>query len=332
MKKMKIQSRYRLPATLLAGCVAAAVGMSVSVKAEHHELKVVEGRLVPLFQALSGDDTSRMQQQQRDQQRLGTSPGVQSPSRSLPGQPTDYTDELRPGTGTGTGTGTGIERQPGTGTGIGTQPGTGTGIGTQPGTGTGIGTQPGIGAQPGLGTQAGMGAMQMTGPLALIAESRPQAVQDAQTQTELPEGRQSTPDRTRTSPTLGERVQGLLGGSGEGDIYVLVFDPANPQAQSAYQRAQSIAQGGAMHGMRQQWDTEQTERQLGQTQGLGQDLDRERVRDQQRQTQYGAGQEQTVRVTGRIIERDGLQAIAVHSVEPKMDAHRGHQQTERDLR
>jgi hypothetical protein len=323
MKNIKIPRRNRLSASLLAGCMAAAVGMTAVAETGAQELKVVEGKLVPLFHAISGQHDA--QQPQRDQQRLGTSPGQQSPDRTLPGQPTDYTDELRPGTGSGTGTGIGGQT-PGTRTGIGTgAPGTGTGVGTQEPDTTGIRTpQPdtrtgGIGTQqPGFETTGSLGAMQMTGPLALIADSTPRTIQDTAAGSELPgTGRPSTPERTETSPTLGERVRGILGGSGEGDIYVLVFDPSDPQGQSAYQRAQSMAQGAAMpRGMKQPWDTEQTQRPLGQTQGLDSETDRERVRDEQ---QYGHAQEQTVRVTGRVMERDGLHVIAVHSVEPKIE-------------
>jgi hypothetical protein len=99
----------------------------------------------------------------------------------------------------------------------------------------------------------------------------------------------------------------------QGEIYVLVFDPDDPQSRSAYQMAQRIAKS--------QSRSEGSIR-AGSTSGGVSTRDSstsadDRDRVSREASTIGATHGEQVKITGRLIERGGLQAIAVQKVEPK---------------
>jgi hypothetical protein len=347
-----VQSRFKLPVSLLAGCLAisvssAALGQAGSQQNQQRqsnypatqsqanqpgEEKTFEGKLVPLFSALKGDSATGSTGLQRPstQPGVGTQPrtGTQPDTRTQPG-----VGSQQPGTGAQPDTRTqpdvgsqqsGTRTQPDTRT----QPGIGSqqsGTRTQPD----IGTRPGASTQPGLGEQhSTLGMSHMGQPLALIADSSAmsQSQIGATRSTTPEEGRLSTPDRTSpstspsvTSPGTTPSAQRYAQSSeGKGDIYVLVFDPSDPESRSAYMMAQTIA------GSSSQTGSTIGRSSIGTTPSStdSPDADRQQVRDQTSRsitgTSTSSGEE--VKVTGRVIERDGIQAIAVQRVERKHDS------------
>jgi hypothetical protein len=168
----------------------------------------------------------------------------------------------------------------------------------------------------------------MTQPLALICAS------DSKPETSSSSARASTGEgRPSTAVTSPQRTTSTTA-TGEGEVYVLVFDPADPQSRTAYQMAQSIA--GSQHRSgtvpetsgsirttpssttpgapgASATDKAQRDQQPGQQPG---------VTGQPRSTDYtstGMDKGSKVKITGRVIERDGIQAIAVHRVERQHD-------------
>jgi hypothetical protein len=260
----------------------------------------------------------------------GIQPGTTPPRTGVqPGVGTQQQRDTQTGIGTqqqrDTQTGIGTQQQRDTQTGIGTQQqrDTQTGIGTQQQRDTQYGTQqPGVGTRPGIGTQrdtdtqwqqdrtVGMSS-QVTQPLALIVSSRDQRGMGAQQQTTLPgTGRVSTPDRTTgdTADTQ-QRPQYGAGMAQDGEIYILVFDPADHESRSAYMQAQSIArETGGLVGTPTIGATEGTTTPAA---------DRQPVRDQLDRSLHRATDGEQVRVTGRVINHGGIRAIAVRQVERK---------------
>jgi hypothetical protein len=168
----------------------------------------------------------------------------------------------------------------------------------------------------------------MTQPLALICES------DSTSKLETSSTRASTGEgRPSTAVTSPQHTTSTTD-AGQGEVYVLVFDPADPQSRTAYQMAQSIA--GSQHRSgtvpetsgsirttpssttpgapgASATDKAQRDQQPGQQPG---------VTGQPRSTDYpstGMDKGSKVKITGRVIERDGIQAIAVHRVERQHD-------------
>jgi hypothetical protein len=305
---MKYKSKIRTLPAMLAGCMAMAVGTTALGQADarpsqdrqtsyprtHDQAgqKTFEGKLVPLFEALSkGESMSR-------------------------------SEGLRPSTQPGTSTQAGVGAQSGIGTpGIGTQPTPG----AQPGTGAQTGTagQPGARTQPDSTTQpdsstqgSALGMAQLTQPLALVCDSESKT-ETGTTGVRTPgAGQSSTPGASQSQTSRDtERTPGTAsyGSSSEkGAIYVLVFDPADPQGRSAYMMAQAIARAGSA-------GSTIGSPSIGGTPGTPRSTatDRQQVRDPATSSIDSASSSEEVKVTGRVIEREGIQAIAVQSIERK---------------
>jgi hypothetical protein len=183
-----------------------------------------------------------------------------------------------------------------------------------------------------------MGTM-IEGPLALIASESGSSSRAIEGTRSSGEGRSSTPP---SGSTLGTSPRSTTAGSPSaigtaeaGDLYVLVFDPSDPESRSAYQMAQSIARS-AMMGSTGAYGTQGTSDPLSSqrtpgtqssdnpsglqvtpgTSGATSGADRQQgsQRDVARPSGL-AGSAEKVKVTGRIIESQGVQAIAVQKVE-----------------
>jgi hypothetical protein len=379
-----VRTKFALPASLLAGCMAMAVSTVALGQAGQHQQtqpgtqpgypttgdrigqllgqqdeQTFEGKLVPLFTALQGESATGTRE---FQQRQDTQPGISTQPRTGP----EPRISAQPGFGTqpdtqrDTQTGVGTQRRidPGTQPTTGTEPGSGIQPGTtpprtgvQPGVGTqqqrdtqtGIGTQQQRDTQTGIGTQQQRdtqfgtqqqrdtqfgtqqwGAGQIAQPLALKVTSRGQGGMDTQ-QTTLPgTGRVSTPDRTQPqsqqlgtqqqqqTPQYGTQQQAQQYGTRmdqDGEIYILVFDPADHESRSAYMQAQSIArEAGGLAGTPSIGATEGTTTPAA---------DRQPVRDHLDRSMDRATDGEQVRVTGRVIQHGGIRAIAVRQVERK---------------
>jgi hypothetical protein len=113
---------------------------------------------------------------------------------------------------------------------------------------------------------------------------------------------------------------GILGLGSGSEFHILVFDPADPSSQRAYAQAQQMASSkmgttGAAAGTSPQVSAT--------TPADSDDKDREYVRDpaqpaepcQLKPDQKSAGDKASVSITGRLVERDGVQAIVITSVE-----------------
>jgi hypothetical protein len=113
----------------------------------------------------------------------------------------------------------------------------------------------------------------------------------------------------------------------QGKIYVLVFDPSDPESRSAYLTAQSIAQSqhraaGSIGAPGERGTPNRP--QAGGSEGTS---DRLRSSDSVLASSLTSPSSQRidsinyksdqVKITGRVIEREGVAAIAVQSVEPK---------------
>ncbi len=288
-KKNKIMTRRTIPrvaskVTALAGCMAlavttAALGQADTQNSRQHqpynqtsnpglnnnlgEQQVIEGRLVPLFDALcEGTSTSGMSQNT--------------------GQSSATRESATP--------------------------------------------RPADSAHPGLSTpKAATSMTPVAQPLALISE--PGAVSQGKSmQSSTTAGRRSTPGANPASPsnpadrsnpstaTSGSDLANQQGTTTEsGDVYVLVFDPADPQSRSAYLMAQTIAQSashapGAMTSPNAKATTPSST-----TGAAASDPNRDRARVDM--TPFTETHGDKVKITGRVIEREGLTAIAVQSVE-----------------
>jgi hypothetical protein len=117
-------------------------------------------------------------------------------------------------------------------------------------------------------------------------------------------------------------------------MYILVFDPSDRESRSAYQMAQSIARSataGSTGGYRTQetrdplssTGTRQSptgQRDLQPTSGTpgatpGTDRQQDSQRDLTRPSDKSSGTGENVKITGRVIQSNGVQAIAVQKVE-----------------
>jgi hypothetical protein len=286
---------------------------------DQQDQQTFEGKLVPLFEALNGSSTSDSSSAwSGSTQDRSTQPG-QSRTSTQPGQ-IGTTTQPSP---------TGTTRQPGQ-PGSTTQPGQ-IGSTTQPGQ-IGSTTQPGqVGStqpgQPGsrqLGLNESPATIGVTSqPLALVSATKATSDHGA---TESPyssgAGRPSTPDRDTpsTTPGLGSSstTEHRSTGMSDGKLYVLVFDPEDPQSQSAYMLAQSIARS-QQSGMS---DSIHTSGTIGTTPSIAEGTSAaNRQSDSSRDDathwdhQKKSDQGEKVKVTGRVIEKDGIQAIAVTRVE-----------------
>lgn len=173
----------------------------------------------------------------------------------------------------------------------------------------------------------------MTQPLALVCDS------DSTSKPETGSARASTGEgRPSTAVTSPQRTTSTAA-AGQGEVFVLVFDPADPQSRTAYQMAQAIA--GSHHRVGTAPGTSGSVRTTPPSTTPGAPgasaTDRaQRERDQQpgqpdqqpgataqpRSTDYasaGMDKGSKVKITGRVIERDGIQAIAVQRVERQQD-------------
>lgn len=156
-------------------------------------------------------------------------------------------------------------------------------------------------------------------PLALISDSRSAAYHRPGLEGTGAPGRSA---RDRTPAQLGQEGvatppahAGTMGRSGrtysagQGEAYVLVFDPNDAQSRAAYQVAQTMSQpaaGMASERLRQPKDT------------AGATGDRAYVRESDQGASALAGTSvsgQQVKVTGRLLQQQGLQAIVVQKVE-----------------
>jgi hypothetical protein len=287
--------------------------------------KTLEGKLVPLFDALSkGESMSRSQ---------GLRPSTQPGSSTQPRTGSEIDSSRQPGQ-------VGTSTQPGTST--------QTGVGSQSGIGTpGIGTQPTPGAQPGTGAQSGtagqpsartqpdsssypdsttqpdsstqgFGMSQMAQPLALVCDPESKT-ETSTTGVRTPgAGQSSTPGASQSQSERSQDTERTAGtarydsSTEKSGIYVLVFDPEDPQSRSAYMMAQAIARSGS---------TGSTigSPSIGGTPGTPRSTatDRQPVRDPATSSLGSASSSEEVKVTGRVIEREGIQAIAVQSIERK---------------
>ena len=287
-RKISIPSRFTLSAAVLAGCASLAVSVMVFGQADSRN---------PQERQPASQPGSPSMESQADHKTIEGK--LVSLFDALAGPSADHGSDM-PGKSEEPAT----SRQPG--------------FSTQPGSPT----QPGSLTQPGSSTaQFGAGMSPVAQPLALISDSgstSPESTLGAPSTTGA--GRPSTPGRNlpedRPSPPTaeGDSSQSM----DQGELYVLVFDPADPQSRSAYLMAQAIAQSrsradtsigapGARGTPRTSSpDTSATERQP----------DHDRTSTSMSDSTHG----EQVRVTGRIIEREGVQAIAVHKVERQSDA------------
>jgi hypothetical protein len=327
-RKTIIPTRFTSKAVMLSGCMAVALstvalGQAGARATDHQSLDrtstpgtldqqdqhTFEGKLVPLFEALNGSSTSDSSSAWSGSAQDRSTQSGQSRTYTQPGQ-IGTTTQPSP---------TGTTRQPGQ-PGSTTQPGQ---VGsTQPGQ---IGsTQPG---QPGsrqLGLNESPATIGVTSqPLALVSATKATSDHGA---TESPyssgAGRPSTPDRDTpsTTPGLGSSstTDHRSTGMSDGKLYVLVFDPEDAQSRSAYMLAQSIARS-QQSGMS---DSIHTSGTIGTTPSIAEgtsaanrqsDSSRDDAThwDHQKKSEQG----EKVKVTGRVIEKDGIQAIAVTRVE-----------------
>jgi hypothetical protein len=220
---------------------------------------------------------------------------------------------------------------------------------TRPGSVTSPGSasqQPGNINQPGDATQRGLNpqdrpvggitppaaAGTMNQPLALVCDSEMKSISSSSRSaspspardTAVGEPGAGAPVTTsRGSERATDRVTGAtaLGGN-DGQVYVLVFDPADPQSRTAYQMAQSIASsqhaGAAVHGSPGSSGSPSSttaERQQRERDQLQPGASAQRRASDEPSRGSGMDTGATVKVTGEVIERDGIQAIAVYRVE-----------------
>lgn len=272
--------------------------------------KTFEGTLVPLFHALNGNGSTGSTDPLKPNPQPGST--TQPGSRTKPGEP-------------------GGSTQPG---GL-TQPGSANrsqaGLPGQDATTSG---RAGVDS-----TQLSMGAVSASQPLALITSdsgSQRRSISSGESRQPTPpvgsSNRSSEPRSTPGSPSTGDKTL-------DGQLYVLVFDPADPQSRSAYLAAQAIVRSeatgsagaigkrGTRHslgatgttGVRETPGSRTDSRVIpgasgatGSNADLERDLHHEAARSS---SELPSGMAERVKITGRVIERDGLQAIAVLKVE-----------------
>lgn len=325
MKKTTITaSPSSLKVFVLSGCTALAVSIAavgqatqsdrdrplndrttspgISNQNQNQNHQTFEGKIKPLFKVLSQDSDSAGIQTSDATTRAGspTSPGSAS---QQPGSVRQHQDQ-QPGSA----------RQSQDATQRGANPQQDRPVG-------GINPAPTAGA--------------LNQPLALVCDSEmksssstssstsstsPSSAQDTSTSAR---GAGSTAATARGSERSTDRVTGTSAmGDSEGQVYVLVFDPSDPQSRTAYQMAQAIANsqhsGAAVHGRPGASGSSSTtpaDPQQRQRDQLQPGASAQRSASAQTATGSGMDSGVSVKVTGELIERDGIQAIAVHRVD-----------------
>jgi hypothetical protein len=277
----------------------------------NQDQRTFEGKIKPLFSVLSEDDPSSSTRQREDWSRPNS---TTQPGRSQPGSQTQPGNPNQPG-------------QPGSAT----QPGSP----NQPGS---VNT-PGVNPQDrlGVGGTSSPLAGAISQPLALICDSESSDKSGTSSGAVTQEGNQPgagggaggvSPNR---SPERSAGVTSSGGSTEQGDVYVLVFDPADPQSRTAYQMAQAIA--SSQHPVRSTHGSPGSIRTTPSATGTPGSSETERAPREQDQQQPGVARQSrtgepstgmamgnNVKITGRVIERDGIQAIAVQQVERQPDS------------